>query len=79
MSNANQPAFPVDRQFQNTAETIGLTKRELVAAMAMQTFIQIKGLSTFDAVKNTEGLRDDVIDASFAMADSFLSKPTTNE
>ena len=42
--------------------------------MAMKSFILNKGVTTFDAARNTEDVLGDISAASVAMADSILNQ-----
>lgn len=71
MSNKDYPAYPLVHG--NTVEAIGLTKRELIAAMAMQGILS----NSFVAeAMNGEGEGDqhakDIATASILAADALL-------
>jgi len=76
MKNEHQPAFGfVDNRSTDYSDNevhYGLTKREYFVAMAMKSFIVNKGVTTFDATRNTEDVCGDIAQASCSMADTIL-------
>ncbi|MCE8034581.1 hypothetical protein EKK97_13850 [Billgrantia tianxiuensis] len=72
MSNADMPAMPVT-QDQDTTRTIGLTKREHFAAMAMQGYLSGQlawcGNGEFLTVSDKEAAKEAV-----AYADALLAE-----
>lgn len=71
MSNADQPAYPTSSDTDPVCD--GLTKRELIAAMAMQGLIA----QTPVAVSATELARQAVICADALLVELSKTKETT--
>lgn len=67
MNNKDYPAYPVVAG--NTVEAIGLTKRELMAAMAMQGFCANSNVGW-----STKGTVNNIVESSVHIADSLLDE-----
>jgi hypothetical protein len=65
MENGKQSAFPLDGNHTGHPDTIGLTKREYFAGLAMQGLL---------ACSKIECLSDDICESAVGLADELLKQ-----